>query len=169
MNDEGFYNIWTGTRESLDEPFGNFEPLSEVINVPGSKSLQPCLADNGKTLYFVKITKGLGAALNGIHVSYWAETPYATAVRVTKEAIAEKETIIEQLDATIAKENEAMEALDVMIESGEYEGMSKQEVLKARKNIFVGIRKQENARRMLAESLDDLRISYSILAASNCN
>jgi hypothetical protein len=162
-NNENLFDIWKGIRESLDEPFGNFEPLSEVINMPGTKSMRPCLANDGETLYFFRGSQNMEPSLRGIYVSYWVETPYETAVRVTKEAIAEKEAIIEQLDVTIAKENEGLEALDAMIESGEYEGMSKQEVLKARKNISAGIRKQENARRMLTESLDDLRVSYSIL------
>ena len=117
------------------------------------------------TLYFVRTGKNIDEKLRGIYVSYWVETPYETAVRITKETIAEKESLVEQLNETIAKESEILVAFDTMLESGDYEGMTKQEVSEARREVLAGIKKQEMAKKFLMSSIDHLKTSYLILVS----
>jgi len=69
MNDDGFSEIWKGTRNTFQEPFGDFEPLDD-INRPGVNFSHPRITADGSALYFTRYGPDLEHSEIGIFVSY---------------------------------------------------------------------------------------------------
>ena len=159
--------IWKGTRSSLDSTFGDFEPLSEVINRPGAKSMSPCITPDSKTLYFFRYDPALPEGNRGIYVSEWVETPVECAIRNVREAIAEKEKAIEAVNSGIEKEVAALTALFETIKFEDFEGLNRPDVFKSIRKILQAVQKQVSARRSLRRSIDDLESSLAVLLGEN--
>jgi len=159
MNDDGFYEIWKGSRNSLAEPFGNFEPLDD-INRPGAHYCRPCITADGSALYFFRGAPSWEHSVKGIYVSYNLSQ---LAVNNIRKAIAEKEAAIGKIDAAIDAETAAVEVIDEMLESENYGDQTKQDIVRAKRELLKGIQKQVSARKALEDSLEILNNSLAIL------
>jgi hypothetical protein len=70
------YSLYTATRPSLSDPFGNIEHLS-LFDVPGGNATHPSLSADGKELYYVQYR---GSGLSDVYVSYYIPEPGTIAL-----------------------------------------------------------------------------------------
>lgn len=159
MSDDGFNGIWKGSRNSLEEPFGDFEPLSD-INKPGAHYARPCISADGSALYFQIGAPTMDPSEKGIYVSY---NLTQIAVSNIRKAIANKEAAIAKIDTAIDAETAAVEAIDAILESEDYGDTSKQDLIRAKRELLKGIQKQISAKKALQDSLEVLNHSLAIL------
>ena len=106
------------SRSEIDEIIRD----SDVCRLAFAVSDEPYLVPvsfgfDGKTLYFFRGGRYLDPSLAGIYVSHWVDTPLETAIKNVREAIAQKEAAVEELEASIAPVLNAINAIDEMLES----------------------------------------------------
>ncbi|MCF7954577.1 MAG: hypothetical protein K9M75_02130 [Phycisphaerae bacterium] len=162
-NDDGSFSIWKGRRDSLDEPFGDFKELSDIINMPGTKSLQPCITPDGKALYFYRGSKEMDPAQKGIYVSYWVDTPLETAIKNIRKAIAMKKMAIRKINISIAPETAAIQALEEMLENPDLPAWKRRDVMRSKIILEQGIHEQIMARKELFDKIESLKKSIELL------
>jgi hypothetical protein len=158
-NRNGPSQIFKATRGSLSEPFGNLEHLS-FFDTPGGHSRSPCPSYDGTAFYF-------GSALDGepadIYVSYWIVDPYEVAVNSIEDAIAEKLDALEKVNAALEKEWTAYDALQELLESGDYGDLKKSDIIHAIQQIHSSIQHEELSAKTLQRSIEKLEDSLSAL------
>lgn len=162
-DDDGYLKIWKGSRESLDSTFGDFTPLSEVINTPGVHNTSACITPDGKSIYFYRVDPSKGPGQAGIYVSHWFDTPRQAAIKNTRKAIKVKESAVKAITAAIECETVSLESINYMLENNAYEGLNMNALIKAQQQIRLGITKQTNAQRELQKSLSALKESLALL------
>lgn len=146
--------IYRGSRESIDEPFGNFE----VVEVPEVNPSLPFLNDEETRMYMSTHEAA------GIYMFEWAERPYDAAAGKIEEAIAMKAEMIEILDAAMETEIAALGDLaDVLIRREVPEGVSYFDIFKARLKVIQSLIKEWKCRYDLQKSIYDLEMSLKEL------
>ena len=150
-NTMGYYQLWKGTRDFLNMPFGNFEPLDE-INQPDMNFRNPCISPDEKVLYFYRGAPWMEVSEKGIFVSDWL-TNYEVAVINLLEAIELKRQAEELVNLAIEKETAAMEALSQLKQGDLPAGVKLQDVRMARIGLLQAIQRQIIARMNIASSL----------------
>ncbi len=79
------------------------------------------------------------------------------------DAIAEKEELLAIIDETLEKEWQAYDALEQLLESGDYGDLKKSDIIKARQKIHSAIQHQEQSMDALEKSIESLEDSLSLL------
>lgn len=106
VNDSGYTEAWEGTRNSLDEPFSNFSPLEDINTLTETYTGTPFPSWDGQKLFFFQMQDE-----TGIFVVHWVDPPEVVVDLNLSDAIAQKQQIIEDLQATIAMEIDTLEIL----------------------------------------------------------
>ena len=79
------------------------------------------------------------------------------------DAIAEKIDALEQIDAALDKEWTAYEALEELLETGDYGDLKKSDIIHAIQQIHSSIQHEESSARALERSIEKLQDSLSAL------
>ncbi|MHC4111797.1 MAG: LamG-like jellyroll fold domain-containing protein [Planctomycetota bacterium] len=154
-NYNGSHQLFRATRASLSEPFGNIEHLS-IFDIPGYTNHMPCISSDGSTLYFIR-QFGDDRSTGDIYVSYWIVDPYDDAVTAILDAIAEKLDALDKVNAALEKEWAAYEALQELLESGDYGDLSKGDIVTAMQKIHSSIQHEEQSMDALGKSIEKLQ------------
>ena len=154
----GSYQIFRATRQSLTEPFGNVEHLS-ALDTPDGSSVHPGMSSDGSALYFMS-QLGDDRSTRDIYVSY---DPYMVAVRRIENAIAEKLDALDRINAALEKEWVAYDALQEMLDSGDYGDLKKSDIKKAMQEVHSSIQHEELAKKTLDRSIEKLEDSLAAL------
>ena len=165
LNDDSVFELWTGVRASLDEPFGDFLPM-DAINQPGIHFSSPCISPDGSVLYFVKGGPDMEQMDKGIYVSYWVETPYEAAMRNLEEATEAKRQARLLLDEAVEKEIAAIKALREVDSEDLPDGVTKKQLRRARIAIYQALQRQFIARKNICQALDYLAKALEVLDAT---
>ena len=88
---------------------------------------------------------------------------YERAVINIEDAIAEKAEAMERIDAALEKEWSAYDALEELLESGDYGDLSKSDIIKARRKIRLAIRLEKWSKKVLGKSIEKLEDSLWFL------
>ena len=86
-------------------------------------------------------------------------SPYTVATRLISEALDDKQKCAEAIEATLDKELEAYRLLDVMLQIQFYEGLAKNDIVRAKQTVHSAMQQQE-------QTLDDLNKSIANLQGS---
>jgi hypothetical protein len=158
-NRNGSSQIFKATRNSLSEPFGNIEHLSS-FDTPGGHSVHPCISSDGKALYFARTSTG---EPSDIYVSYWIVDPYQDAVTAILDAIDEKLDALDKVNAALEKEWTAYDALQELLESGDYSDLSKGDIITAMQKAYSAIQHEELSKKTLERSIEKLEDALAAL------
>ncbi len=95
----------------------------------------------------------------------------AVAVSKINNAIAQKEDLIKAIDATIAEEESAIAELNALVECGNYIDLKLRDIHQAKQEIRQAIHRQENLKKELLKSINDLnkalnKLGYDPVSAS---
>ena len=90
-------------------------------------------------------------------------TPYEIAVIKVEKAIFEKMETLEQIDATLEQEWTAYQALEELLESGDYGDLKKSDITKAMQQIHSSIQHEELSKKAIQRSIEKLLYSLSTL------
>jgi len=155
----GSGQIFRATRASLNQPFGKLEHLSffDAPRIGG----HPSLSSDGTALYMAKTISGG----EDIYVSYWIVDPYDDAVTAILDAIAEKLDALDKVNAALEEEWAAYEALQELLESGDYGDLSKGDIVTAMQKVHSSIQHEEQSMDALGKSIEKLQ---DALAALGC-
>jgi Tol biopolymer transport system component len=156
-NRNGQFQLFQATRESLNEPFGNIEHLS-LFDTPESSNAHPCVSSDGTAIYFIRNVEGE----NSIWVSYRME-PYELAIIHTEYAIAGKVEVLEKINTELEKEWAAYEALEELLESGDYGNLNYGDIVTAKQKIHSAIQHEEQSIDALEKSIEKLEDALSAL------
>jgi len=148
----GYPQIFKATRPSVNGPFGNIEHLS-VFDSPGGGSYDPALSSDGSAFYFVRKLDGGTPSTFDIYVSY---QPVAEVTNLIATAIEKKFKALDALDAALTAEDTAYDALEELLESGDYGDMKKGDVVKAKQRIHSAIQHEEQAQMDIDKSIEKL-------------
>lgn len=85
------------------------------------------------------------------------------AVYCLTDAAAEKQDLLELLDETIEKEWLAYEALDEVLDTGDYDDLNKADIIKSKQKIHSAIKHQQQSIDALEKSIEKLEDSLSAL------
>jgi len=152
--------LFKATRESLTQPFGNIEHLW-ACDTPGGSSATPCLSSDGSAIYYRSHS---ATQSTDIYVSYLAEkNPYKIAITRIKGAIAEKLDALERIDAALEKEWTAYEALEELLDTGDYGDLKKSDITHAMQQIHASIQHEELSKKVIQKSIEKLLYSLSTL------
>jgi hypothetical protein len=88
---------------------------------------------------------------------------YERAIICVEDALAEKEEMLEVIDKTLEKEWQAYDALEELLESGDYGGLGKRDIIKARQEVHSAIQHQEQSIDALEKSIEKLEDSLTAL------
>lgn len=160
-NRNGPSQIFRTTRASLNETFGPVEHLT-ICDTPGGHSGHPCISSDCSTLYFIRQI-GDDKSTGDIYVSYWIVDPYEDAINSIEDAIAEKLEALEKVNAAIEKEWTAYEALEELLDSGDYGDLTKADIIRAKQEIHSAIQHQELSKKTLERSIEKLQDALSAL------
>ncbi|MHC4462499.1 MAG: LamG domain-containing protein [Planctomycetota bacterium] len=89
--------------------------------------------------------------------------PYLTATMATERALERKTAILEELLAALAEEWTAYEALEELLESGDYGDLNKGDIVKAKQKIHSATQHQEQAIDALEKSVEKLQDALNAL------
>lgn len=157
----GDWQLFRATRQSLTEHFGNIELLS-IPDIPGYTNQHPSLTSDGSTLYFIK-QLGDDKSTGDIYVSYWIRDPYEDAVKAILDAIEEKLDALDKVNAALEKEWAAYDALQELLDSGDYGDLDKGDIITAMQKVYSAIQHQELAKKTLDKSIEKLEDSLAAL------
>ena len=157
-NRNGTYQIFRVTRQSLIEPFGNIEHLS-ALDTPDGLSVHPSISSDGSALHFMS-QLGDDRSTRDIYVSY---DPYLVAVARIENAIAEKLETLEKINAAIDMELMAYDALQELLESGDYGDLKKSDIKKAMQQIESSIQQEDLSIKTLEKSIEKLEDALAAL------
>jgi hypothetical protein len=90
-------------------------------------------------------------------------TPYKIAVIEVEKAIFEKMKTLEQIDATLMQEWTAYQALEELLESGDYGDLKKSDITKTMQQIHSSIQREELSKKEIQRSIEKLLYSLSTL------
>ncbi len=90
-------------------------------------------------------------------------SPYLIAKRGIKIALKCKIALLEKLQAALAQEAVSLDALDELLESGDYGDLKKNDVVKAKQKVHSAIQDEERLRKPLEKSVGKLQDSLSAL------
>lgn len=161
-NPEGFYELWSAVRPSLDEAFTDFLPFDE-INQPDIHFLTPCISPDGNALYFFKGCPAMELMDKGIYVSYWVETPYEAALRNLDEAVQAKQQARELIDLAAEKEQAAVELLRSLRSDDLPDGVNVRQVHHARIWVLQALMRQYIVQKNIIAALNYLDRAVCIL------
>jgi tetratricopeptide (TPR) repeat protein len=150
--------LFKATRESLSGLFGDIEHLP-VFDMPGYTAQHPSLSSDGSALYFTRLL-GNDLSTGDIYVSY---TPYLAALTRIENAIAEKLDALDKVNAALEEEWTACEALQELLESGDYGDLSKGDIVTAMQKVYSAIRHEELAIKTLDRSIEKLEDALAAL------
>ncbi len=85
------------------------------------------------------------------------------AIGNIEQAIDEKEEMLEVIDETLEKEWDAYDALEELLESGDYGDLKKGDIVKAKQKIHSAIQHQEQSADALEKSIEKLEDALSAL------
>ncbi|MCK4751803.1 MAG: hypothetical protein KAS75_00040, partial [Planctomycetes bacterium] len=88
---------------------------------------------------------------------------YDIAVINIDDAISRKSEIINEITDIITGEQQAYDALESLLESGDYTGLQKGDIVTAKQKVKIAIRKQRNSKRMLRKSIVNLEAALDAL------
>lgn len=153
----GQQELWVGSRESLDEPFGNFMPVDEINSQGHSVMGWFSPSWDRQRLYYLQRNGEPGSwdlGATGIFVSHWVDPPEVVVGKNLAAALEAKQAILEELTATIEMESQTLEILDQL-----------QELTRQADTFFGTIQKTKiNLQKALqSEILAQSKISESIL------
>ncbi len=157
----GSYQIFRATRQSLTEPFGNVEHLS-LFDSPGGLSCHPNMSSDGSALYFVKQLSA-DRSTRDIYVSYLIVHPYDVAVKAILDAIEEELDALDKVNAALEKEWAAYDALQELLESGDYGDLNKGDIITGMQKVYSAIQHQELTKKTLDRSIEKLEDSLAAL------
>lgn len=160
-NRSGDWQLFKAIRQSLTEPFSNIEHLS-VFDMPGYTSHHPCISSDGSTLYFIR-QNGDDKSTGDIYVSYWIEDPYGEAITAIEDAIAEKLDALDKVNAALEKEWTAYDALQELLESGDYGDLKKSDITKAMQKVHSSIQHEQLSKKALDRSIEKLEDALAAL------
>lgn len=155
-NRNGPFQLFKATRQSLTEPFGNIEHLS-IFDTPQGNSAHPCVSSDGTAFYFIG---SISEQPWDIYASY---DPYMVAVRNIENAITEKLDALDKVNAAIEKEWVACDALQEMLESGDYGDLKKGDIVTAMQKVYSAIQHQEQSINTLEKSIEKLKDALAAL------
>jgi hypothetical protein len=148
--------IWKGARPTINDPFGNFEPLSD-INQLGRWTGNPCVSQDQQIIWFLQgRDESVNLSSTGIYISHWEDEPYVKALKALLEAYNLKQESLQIIDLAIEKENEALLALADLLKTGLPEGLTRRDINKVRLNILYALCKQFTAEFDIKRSLKEL-------------
>ena len=157
----GSYQLFRATRGSLNEPFGNIEHLS-FFDTPEYTSIHPCISSDGTVLYFMR-QLGDDRQSRDLWVSYLIEDPYQIAVIRIKDAIAQKIKALEKVDAALTQKWRAYEAIEQLLESGDYGNLYKGDIVTAMQRIHSSIQHEEQSKKAIDRSIEKLKDALAAL------
>ncbi len=88
---------------------------------------------------------------------------YERAIIQIEDALAEKEEMLEVIDKTLDKEVDAYNALEELLESGDYGDLKKGDIVTAKQKIHSAIQHEEQSMNTLEKSIEKLEDSLSVL------
>jgi hypothetical protein len=148
----GVNNIWKGTRAARDGVFGDFAIVSDLCDEI-RRANSPCLTPDGKTIFF---NRKVGTDLTkdwGIWESHWVEDPLVDARENLQKALAAKQSLLGQIDAAVAQERQAQDALKFLWSQGGYQGLTQNDLYQATGQVSLAVSRQLLARRLLDQSI----------------
>jgi hypothetical protein len=154
----GSYQLFRATRQSLSEPFGNVEHLTK-FDMPEYTNQHPCLSNDSSAIYFTRLLDN-DLSTGDIYVSY---TPYLAALTRIENAIAEKLDALDRVNAAMEQEWAAYDALQELLESGDYGDLKKSDIISAMQKIRSSIRYEELTKKTLDKSIEKLEDALAAL------
>ncbi|NLH16032.1 MAG: hypothetical protein GX455_05605 [Phycisphaerae bacterium] len=154
----GIPNIWKGTRSARDGIFGDFEILSDLCDEVRRAS-GPYLTPDGKTIFFNSI---MGDDLTqnwGIWESHWIEEldPLVEARQNLQAALQAKRDLLDQIDAAVAGERQAIATLKELLRQGGVPGLTRVNLLLAASHASVAVSQELAARHLVNQSILSLQ------------
>jgi hypothetical protein len=89
--------------------------------------------------------------------------PYLITTDAAKKALKQKKTLLEKLEDALAKERTACEALEELLETGDYGDLKKSDIIHAMQQIHSSIQHEEQSAKALRRSIEKLEDSLSAL------
>jgi len=89
--------------------------------------------------------------------------PYEVAVASINDAIAEKVQMLEAVNELLEKEELAFDALEELLESGDYGDLKKGDIVKAKQKIHSAIQHEEQSQKKLEKGIDKLEDALASL------
>jgi hypothetical protein len=89
--------------------------------------------------------------------------PYLIATGSIKKALKQKKTLLEKLEDALAKERTACEALEELLETGDYGDLKKSDIIHAMQQTHSSIQHEEQSAKALWRSIERLEDSLSAL------
>jgi endonuclease/exonuclease/phosphatase family metal-dependent hydrolase len=90
--------------------------------------------------------------------------PYEIAVATIHDAIIEKEQMLKVVDETLEKEELAFDALEELLESGDYGDLKKGDIVQAKQKIHAAIQHEGQSQKKLEKSIERLQDALASLA-----
>jgi hypothetical protein len=154
----GDWQFFRVTRHSLAETFGNIEQIP-IMEIPGYTNQHPSLSGDGSALYFIRLLDN-DLSTGDIYVSY---NPYMVAIKRIEDAIAEKLDALDKVNAALEKEWAAYDALQELLDSGDYGDLNKGDIITAMQKAYSAIQHEELAKKTLDKSIEKLEDSLAAL------
>jgi len=85
------------------------------------------------------------------------------AIAMVEDAVAEKEEVLEKIEATLEKEWTAYDVLAELLETKEYGYLDKSDIVKAQQKIHLAMQHQEQSMDALEKSIEKLEDALSSL------
>ncbi len=165
ISEEGFAELWKGSRGSREEPFGNFEPMEE-LNQRGVATSSPWVSPDQRTIYFFQRWGDPGdISQMGICMSVWEDEPYEAAVKNLQEAIGLKEQAMGLIDQAGDREIEALYAIGALMGQEGFSKQEKRDFWQARLRILQAMTKQAVAKIQLRGGLRKLLEAAALIPA----
>ncbi len=154
----GIPNIWKGTRPARDGVFGDFAIVSDLCDEVRRAS-SPYLTPDGKTIVF---QSKMGNDLTkdwGIWESHWIEEldPLIEAKQDLQSALQAKRDLLDQIDAAVARERQAIATLKEILRQGGFTGLTRVNLLLAASHASVAVSQELAARHLVNQSILSLQ------------
>lgn len=152
----GIPNIWKGTRSARDGVFGDFAIVTDLCDEVRRAS-GPYLTPDGKTIVF-QSKMGDDLTQNwGIWESHWVQDPLVEAKQNLQEALETKQALLDQIDAAVAGERQAIATLKELLRQGGVPGLTRVNLLLAASRSSVAVSQELAARHLLNQSILSLQ------------
>ena len=141
---------------------GNNLDLNDLIDpAPGwTLSEARCISDNGWIAGQMTNSEG------DEHAFLLTPTPLKIAIDNIDEAIAQKLYALETIDIALEEESAALEALNEMLVGGDFGGLIRRDIRRAKLRIYGSIYRQMRSKAELRSSIEGLERSLELLNAN---
>jgi len=156
----------SGTYLYVDGSLNNSNSINSDINPPSKLTIASTITGSGCLDGFIDDVRIYNRALAAEEVEelYWSGMGFSQlAINRTLKALVEKIEAILTVNDALEKEQQANEALEQLLQSGDYEDLQKRDITKAQRITGRAMRQQQRAKTILEKSIANLKNSLAVL------